>query len=113
MVSFVLSLIFELEADELAKNIKAVTYSLEDFCKFGDELLELPFPFIGQPPQPRFTMIPTKTSSEGKSPGGDEFDITDGRTCKSYITTCYLYSSVDPSQCTTSTEAQGMGKAIC
>lgn len=52
-------LMFELAADKLAQDIKAVTYSLDDFCKFGDEVLELPFPFVGKIPWPRFTMVST------------------------------------------------------
>ena len=36
---------FELAADKLAEDIKAVSYDFENFCNFGDEVLELPFLF--------------------------------------------------------------------
>ena len=64
---------FELAADKLAQDIKAVPYSLDDFCKFGDEVLELPFPFVGKIPWPRFTMVSHRNGEfeERKSPADD------------------------------------------
>jgi len=50
---------FKLVADELAADIKAVQYDFEEYYKFGDKLLVLPFPFVGKPPVPRFIMVPT------------------------------------------------------
>ena len=32
-------------------------YDLEDFSNFGNELLKLPFSFVGKPPSSRFTMM--------------------------------------------------------
>lgn len=58
---------FELAADELAEDIKAVSYDHEDFYKFGDELLELPFPFLRNPPRPCFTMVSTDEKKALKS----------------------------------------------
>jgi len=63
---------FELEANKLAEDIETVSYDLEDFYRFGDELLELPFPFVGKPPRPRFTILPThKVKGAGGITTGD------------------------------------------
>ena len=50
VVYFSPPLMFELEANKLVKNIETVSYDLEDFYRFGNELLELPFPFVGKAP---------------------------------------------------------------
>ena len=55
----------KLVADGLAADIKAVWYDFEEYYKFGDKLLELPFPFVGRPPVPCFTMSRPMKSKHG------------------------------------------------
>ena len=60
----------ELAADKLAEDIKAVSYDFENFCNFGDEVLELPFLFE-ENPVASLTMVSTgetKSSKKGKPP---------------------------------------------
>ena len=68
---------FKLVADELAADITAVRYDFEEYYKFGDKLLELPFPvlvprlviffaqIVGRPPVPFFTMDRPMKSKHG------------------------------------------------
>ena len=59
---------FELEANELVKDTKALPYDLDNYCRFSGDLLELPFPFQGGHRVPRFTLVSTKETKKRKAP---------------------------------------------
>ena len=65
---------FKLEADELVKDIKALPYGLDDYCKFGDGLLELPFLFLEGHRMPRFTLVSTNETKKAKAPADTTTD---------------------------------------
>ena len=83
--------LIELAADKLAEDVKAVSYSLEDYCKFGDELLELPFPFVGRLPRPRFTMASTETKGSRKGKALADYTTTDAGEKKGPKTMWFRY----------------------
>ena len=60
-------------ADQLFDDITAIEDVLTQFCHFGDQLIRLPFPFIGKPPVSHFEMIDPPSTALGYGPGHFEY----------------------------------------
>ena len=111
------TLMLELAVNKLAEDIKAVSYELDDFCNFGDEILELPFPFVGKsrglvsprcPPtkrrkeKPLPTALPPKLAKRRVQKPSTS-DISDERSLRSYTMRRCPSESIEAPQSTTST----------
>ena len=60
-------------ADQLFDDIMTIEDELTQFCHFGDQLIRLPFPFIGKPPVSRFEMIDPPSAALEYAPGHFEY----------------------------------------
>ena len=60
-------------ADQLFDDIMTIEDELTQFCHFGDQLIRLPFHFIGKPPVSHFEMIDPPSAALEYAPGHFEY----------------------------------------